>query len=422
MRVLVLNAEALNLAYLGCYGNEWVNTPTLDRLAAEGVVFDRHFGDSPGAPRTAWTGRYAFPAPPDAPPARPGPDLPTLLQAEEVPFALVNEANAAGEPAEEATPLERVLVGALRAVEGLEAAERWLVWADLPGLLPPWDVPRTFLDHYFTDEPSARSDPEDEELEPLTPLSAPAVGPIDIEDITLLERLHFTYAAMVTYLDSGLALLFEELGRRGLLENTTVLFTASRGLPMGEHGIFGAYRPWPHDEVLHLPLVLRLPGAAEAGLHVPALTQPVDLLPTVLALLRLPVPEGLHGHSLLPLVRAEKEKVRDYAVAGVELGEALEWALRTPEWGLILPERVPAGDAPRGPQLYAKPDDRWEVNNVVQHHLDLAEALAKVVRGFVEATRAAGPLVPPPLPEEEEGPTGEDGVEGEERQQERVEQ
>src|SRR5262249_97158 len=75
------------------------------------------------------------------------------------------------------------------------------------------------------------------------------------------------------------------------------------------------------------------------------------------------------GQRLLPLVRGEKVQVRDYACAGVGSAEALEWALRTPEWGFVLPERAPPGDAPRGPQLYVKPDDRWEVNNVLQHHL-----------------------------------------------------
>ena len=58
-------------------------------------------------------------------------------------------------------------------------------------------------------------------------------------------------------------------------------------------------------------------------------------------------------------VRAEKEAVRPYACAALEGEGGLEWALRTPEWGYLLPERTPPGDAPRGPQLYVKPDDRW---------------------------------------------------------------
>src|SRR5205809_7553044 len=47
MRVLVLNIDGLQLAYLGPYGCEWVRTPTLDRWAAAGIVCDQHFADYP---------------------------------------------------------------------------------------------------------------------------------------------------------------------------------------------------------------------------------------------------------------------------------------------------------------------------------------------------------------------------------------
>ena len=73
MKIVVLEASALHLGFLGCYGNDWVATPNLDRLAAEGVVFDRHYADWIGAgARSAWTGRCHFPAPdtePDPEPA-----------------------------------------------------------------------------------------------------------------------------------------------------------------------------------------------------------------------------------------------------------------------------------------------------------------------------------------------------------------
>src|SRR5260370_1450940 len=47
MKFLAIVASGLPLGYVGCYGNEWIATPTLDRLAAEGIVFDQHFADHP---------------------------------------------------------------------------------------------------------------------------------------------------------------------------------------------------------------------------------------------------------------------------------------------------------------------------------------------------------------------------------------
>src|SRR5437764_10934356 len=47
MNILVVEASALHLGFLGCYGNDWVATPNLDRLAAEGIVFDQHIAYCP---------------------------------------------------------------------------------------------------------------------------------------------------------------------------------------------------------------------------------------------------------------------------------------------------------------------------------------------------------------------------------------
>jgi arylsulfatase A-like enzyme len=415
MKIVVINARGLHLGYVGGYGNEWVETPALDRLAAEGVVFDGHFADRPdgaGAVRGWLSGRYHFPGPDgDAPPADPANDLLRMLRQHGVAASLVADGSrpapaefAAGwdnarvtEPAGDATALEAALEGWQGALDGL-AAGPWLLWLDLATLLPPWDVPAGFLERYLA-EGGGDEDEEEAEGEPeaLEPLTDPAAGPLDPGDDRTFLRLQRTYAAAVSYLDAGLDLLLKELEERRLLDDVLLVVTSDHGLPLGEHGAVGLCRPWLHEELIHLPLLLRLPGGAEAGRRVAALTQPVDLAPTLLDAFGLPPPPPAHGHSLLPLARGAVPQVRAYACAGLRVGDGLEWALRTPEWAFLLPLRPAAGEAPRPPQLYVKPDDRWEVNNVVQHHLELAEHLEQTLRGFVEATRRPGRLEPPQL-------------------------
>jgi arylsulfatase A-like enzyme len=189
-----------------------------------------------------------------------------------------------------------------------------------------------------------------------------------------------------------------------------VLFTTDCGQALGEHGVVGAVRPSLHEEVIHLPLLLRLPRGAGAGRHVAALTQAVDVGPTLAEAFGVSLP-GAQGHSLVPLARGEAEQVRAYACAGLRIGGAVEWALRTPEWGFLLPAGTEEGA--RGPQLYVKPDDRWEVNNVVQHHLELSDHLEQTLRAFVRATEGAGPLEVPALRdvEADAGGPGEPGPE-----------
>jgi hypothetical protein len=402
MKILCLHAAGLHAGYLGCYGNEWVATPHLDRLAAEGVVFDCHVADTPGEVPCAWFGRYRF-AP--RPAVEPPPPLPELLQAQGVAAAFV----AAKLPAPDATALEATLDAIVAALDGLEANDRWLLWADLPALLPPWRTPEDFQGRYLqasaAPEESEEAEESDEEPagaaaaedEPLLPLTDPTIGPVDVDDFVLVERVRCSYAAEVTYLDTGLGLLLEELRQRQLLDQLIVVVGSERGLALGEHGIVGDWRPWLHDELVHVPLLLRLPGAAEAGRRVPALTQPIDLLPTVLGALGVALPADVHGHDLMPLARGQKEAVREFGCTGLAVEAAQEWALRTPDLALLLPVEAAPGDAPRGRQLYVKPEDRWEVNDVVQHHVDLADRLEATLRAFVAAAGRPGPLEAPEL-------------------------
>jgi arylsulfatase A-like enzyme len=416
MNVLVIAADGLQAGYVGCYGNEWVETPALDRLAAEGVVFDRHHADRPDAAgaRHAWrTGRYDFPATPAEPElGLPAADLLTRLTGAGVTTTLVMDASRPS-PAEftagwgqviqvrppvaaEATALEQTLDAAAEALERLASREHWLLWLDLAALRPPWEVSPKYRDCYFQEE-------EEDEDEALTPLTDPIPGRLAPDDWTSFARLQRTYAGAVTFLDAGLGLLLEELRERGLMDELAVVVTAGWGLPLGEHGGVGEGWAWLHEERVHVPLILRLPGAAEAGRRVFALTQPVDVPATLLDLFGLP-PADLHGHSLLPLCRGRAEAVRAYACSGLRSGAGIDWALRTPEWAFLLPAAGETADS-RGPQLYVKPDDRWEVNDIHQHHLELTQHLEATLHGFVEATRRPGPLQTPELPDLEAAET-----------------
>jgi arylsulfatase A-like enzyme len=196
-----------------------------------------------------------------------------------------------------------------------------------------------------------------------------------------LLRLRRTYAGAVSYLDAQLGALFEALHRSGRDQDTLVIFTSDQGEPLGEHGYVRRFRPWLYDELIHTPLILRLPRAAEGGTRHRALVQTVDLLPTCLDALGLPPADSAHGHSLLDLVRGRKTKLRDYACLGMDCEE---YAIRTQHWHLIVPID-PDPEDERTLELYRKPEDRWDQNNVLEQHPDTADALELALRRFVEA-------------------------------------
>lgn len=394
MRILVFDPWDVNLAYLGCYGCEWVATPHLDRLAAEGVVFDRHFADVPGS----FKGLYSFPwhkhdDPRDVegtPPEAGGMDWSAALSDRGVvQYHLVAPRAMRASYAE--SQLEKMF-------RVLATNDRCLVRGDWLELRPS-AVPDEFLRRYFSQQ---EREPDEE---PLTPWLDPPTGPVEEAD---LERLQLTYAASVTYFDHQFGRLREELEERGLWDDLLVVVTSSYGLPLGEHGVVGTANARLHEEVVHLPLIVRLPRAARAGARVAALTQTVDLPATFFDVFGLPCTK-LHGQSLLPLIRGEAEQLRAYACSAERVGEEIMWSLRTSDWAFLLPVAWPESTTTPRPQLYVKPDDRWEVNDVAQHHPELTEHLEQVLRGFAEAARQPGPLRPPELRDVERAPARADG-------------
>jgi arylsulfatase A-like enzyme len=171
----------------------------------------------------------------------------------------------------------------------------------------------------------------------------------------------------------------------GRMDDTLLVFTSDQGEPLGEHGYVRRFRPWLYEELIHTPLIIRLPHGRGGGSRHLALVQTVDLLPTVVSALGLPPsptdddPASIHGHDLLPLIRGERTKVRDYACLGMDVAE---FAIRTHLWHLIVPIETDP-EEPRSPELYRKPEDRWDQNNVLDQHPDVADHLELTLRRYV---------------------------------------
>jgi arylsulfatase A-like enzyme len=221
-------------------------------------------------------------------------------------------------------------------------------------------------------------------------LPDPTLGPIDVEDDTLYLRIQGSYSAAVSYVDAGIGELL-----RAIADDVLVIVTSDVGFALGEHGFVGPGLAWPAESVTQVPLLVRLPGGSEAGRRVSALTQAVDLAPTVAALFGIDFPNS-QGSDLSPLTNGSTESLRPYAVSWNRVGAGVGRALRTPERSLV----VPAADEVVS-RLYVRPDDHWEVNDVRQHHLELVEALEQTLRDFEKAAQRSGPLAVPPLPEME---------------------
>ena len=116
----------------------------------------------------------------------------------------------------------------------------------------------------------------------------------------VLELRH-GYFASVSFLDAQIGTLMEALSGLGLSDDTMVVFTTDHGFCAGEHGHWHKMTNYEPD--LSVPLIIRAPGVAGAGARPDALTEHVDLYPTLCELCELPQPSFLEGSSLYPLLQ-----------------------------------------------------------------------------------------------------------------------
>jgi iduronate 2-sulfatase len=115
-----------------------------------------------------------------------------------------------------------------------------------------------------------------------------------------LELLHGHLAA-ISYIDTQVGRILRALRKQGSLERTIVILTSDHGFHDGEHGYWSKHNLWDHS--LRVPLLIRVAGGAHhGGSRVEALSEHVDLYPTLCDLCGLDKPAFLEGDSLLPLL------------------------------------------------------------------------------------------------------------------------
>jgi choline-sulfatase len=150
--------------------------------------------------------------------------------------------------------------------------------------------------------------------------SAPYSGPVDFSKTNeLLEkvkigklalndrdkvRLQALYDGEISYHDVHFAAIFDGLEKRGLSDDTLVVITADHGEEFWDHGSVGHGHSL-YDELVHVPLILRIPGLTEGNTMLRGDVGLVDVAPTILDALGLRVPDTMSGRSFLPALLGE---------------------------------------------------------------------------------------------------------------------
>ncbi|MCJ7749530.1 MAG: sulfatase-like hydrolase/transferase, partial [Armatimonadetes bacterium] len=415
--VVICIIDAARADHVGCYGYPRETTPNIDRLAGESVVFEQYFSPYPHTkPSTAslFTGQY--------------PDTHLVADRrgmETHGFSMANVLESAGFQSVflSSSPMASPGMGVGKDFEfvcgrdttmspgggmrrggrprrmdgGWQGAGSWKTPEGLLEAFSGWlDADRTgrfFTYIHFLPPHLPYSAPE--EMQDLFAGEKPPnawQGKFEFREVAERQKTKppplkewvNSYDANLRWADWAVGEIEKALRERDLLENTLLVVTSDHGEAFGEHGhtyhVDGVY-----DELVHVPLLVRFPGVERVTGRVGALTQTVDLLPTVLDLFRIPWPEdSIQGHSLLPLVSEDVEQVRDYVYATCD-GEKRSYLVRDHDWALILWE----GGKLRA--LYDLRNDPRQTRNVIEKLPAQATRMANAFRRF------AGEQTSPPM-------------------------
>ncbi len=268
--------------------------------------------------------------------------------------------------------------------------DKLFLWVDYFDPHEPWDPPEPFWSMY--------RDPQYRGQDLIDPVAETTEGYLTPDEV---QRVKSLYAGEVTFVDKWAGVLLDMLRELDIYDDALILWLSDHGEPFGEHGIIRKARPWNYEELVRIPWVMKLPASlnVQSLKQVNALVQPTDVMPTILDALNIPTPLPLiyrapqttgtfpqdmavsqkeirlHGRSLLPLLRGETDKVRDFAYSG---HYRQTWSIQNEEWRFQL-----FVDGSKPSELYHRPDDAYDQRNVIEQHRDVADAMELELRRWV---------------------------------------
>ncbi len=441
--VVFILVDALRADRLGVYGNRARLTPTMDSLAATGVVFDHCESAAPWtlpSVATIFTSYYpgvhkaksyqTVQKMEDGLSARQSvlsDDFQTLAEAlHEAGYETAGFCGnkfirapygfAQGFDHFDTTFAENTVAGAkinAAAIKWIDSRPEphkpmflYLHYMDVHG---PYDAAPKFLD------PLVKRVEEMKDKHMLTPAELHRMNaylrkpPAKTSDPQRYNRLkayreywEARYDAGVAEADFYLGQMFGALKKRGLLDNTLIVLLADHGEALCEHGLWEhGYSLYQTD--LHVPLVLHWKGVLPAGMHVRRLCSLIDVMPTLLEQLRIqPGDPQIQGHSLVPYITGTLPDMPVERFAEAIKAGPYQFAVFADMTKLIVtevpPRRMPDGTLARvglRRQLFNLATDPTEKFNIADQNRGQVEMMTKLLQAIATQNKNAKPHVVP---------------------------
>jgi arylsulfatase A-like enzyme len=266
-----------------------------------------------------------------------------------------------------------------KIVEAAPLIDAALDWLDTRRGLPAFLYVHTMDPHVpYTPPP-----PFDRKYSPHPLPDRPAADPrVDYQEPADRERLMAQYDGEIAYGDREFGRFMRGLKERGLYDRALIVFLSDHGEEFQDHG------QWLHgrsvfDELVRIPLIVKFPGNRDAGRRIAQQVQEVDVFPTVLEELGLPVPSApaIIGRPLSSVTRGEAADIP--AVSEISHRGYVAYGMRTGKDKYV--ERF----SPKSDELYFDllRDPREKMNRI-----DKAADRARFLRAGVQAAMIPNPF------------------------------
>ena len=277
-----------------------------------------------------------------------------------------------------------------RFVQTYDRSAPLCLFVGFPGPHEPFDAPVPYATMYRPEDtpPPIPAPTEQENLpERIRRMWAFERWPSITLDRT--PEVRASYYGKITLIDHWVGRILRALERRGILDDTLVLFLADHGEMLGDHGRLK--KSTFHESNIRIPLILRWPGHVRAHTVAGTLAEIVDLFPTVLEAAECP-PARCFGRSLWPVLADADAPFRDFQLAEVDYG-GRQFMVRSSRYKLAIDSSSHAY------MLYDLAHDRDEQRNLaveptarsakIELRRALANRLAETGYGAAPAVAAA---------------------------------
>ena len=146
-----------------------------------------------------------------------------------------------------------------------------------------------------------------------------------------MEVTSALYDGGIRFTDAFLGGLLEHLRRLGLDDRNLVILTSDHGEEFGDHDrhrFYDAHCRTVYEELIRVPLIMRLPGRIPAGRVVDTPVELVDVAPTILDILGFPIPPAMEGQSLWGLVTGQSHEHKNWTLSEATCDDLETKALR----------------------------------------------------------------------------------------------